>query len=171
MILIAYVWIALRLIRQQDGPRQPPDRLLPQHGENHPYKAPGEEPIRQRRHPRAAARSCEGPRMGGHLGGTEPATIHGLTSITRCFPICSGIGLTTGAIDLRLSADPLNLNPPIHVPKTNPDQGDLRDPPLTGSCSSSQDRTIPTNSYRRRSGGISTISPCPLRAPHRWIQA
>ena len=65
----------------------------------------------------------------------------------------------------------LNLNPPIHVPKTNPDQGDLRDPPLTGSCSSSQDRTILTNSYRRRSGGISTISPCPLRAPHRWIQA
>ena len=48
----------------------------------------------------------------------------------------------------------LNLNPPIHVPKTNPDQGDLRDPPLTGSCSSSQDRTILTNSYRRRSGGI-----------------
>ena len=57
MILIAYVWIALRLIRQQDGPRQPSDRLLPRHGENHPYKAPGEEPIRQRRHPRAAARS------------------------------------------------------------------------------------------------------------------
>ena len=48
----------------------------------------------------------------------------------------------------------LSLNPPIHVPKTNPDQGDLRDPPLTGSCSSSQDRTILTNSYRRRSGGI-----------------
>ena len=66
---------------------------------------------------------------------------------------------------------PLSLNPPIHVPKTNPDQGDLRDPPLTGSCSSSQDRTILTNSYRRRSGGISTISPCPLRPPHRWIQA
>ena len=65
----------------------------------------------------------------------------------------------------------LSLNPPIHVPKTNPDQGDLRDPPLTGSCSSSQDRTILTNSYRRRSGGISTISPCPLRPPHRWIQA
>ena len=67
--------------------------------------------------------------------------------------------------------DRLSLNPPIHVPKTNPDQGDLRDPPLTGSCSSSQDRTILTNSYRRRSGGISTISPCPLRAPNRWIQA
>ena len=64
----------------------------------------------------------------------------------------------------------VSLNPPIHVPKTNPDQGDLRDPPLTGSCSSSQDRTILTNSYRRRSGGISTISPCPLRPPHRWIQ-
>ena len=65
----------------------------------------------------------------------------------------------------------LSLNPPIHIPKTNPDQGDLRDPPLTGSCSSSQDRTILTNSYRRRSGGISTISLCPLRPPHRWIQA
>ena len=64
----------------------------------------------------------------------------------------------------------ISLNPPIHVPKTNPDQGDLRDPPLTGSYSSSQDRTILTNSYRRRSGGISTISPCPLRHPHRWIQ-
>ena len=70
-----------------------------------------------------------------------------------------------------LPAHPLSLNPPIHVPKTDPDQGDLRDPPLTGSCSSSQDRTILTNSYRRRSGGISTISPCPLRAPRRWIQA
>ena len=65
----------------------------------------------------------------------------------------------------------LNLNPPIHVPKTNPDQGDLRDRSVTGSCSSSQDRTILTNSYRRRSGGISTISPCPMRPPHRWIQA
>ena len=103
MILITYLSIALRLIRQQDDPRQPPDRLLPRHGENHPDKAPGEEPIRQRRHPRAAARSCEGPRMGAHLGGTERATIHELTSITTCFPICGRIGLTTGAIDLRLS--------------------------------------------------------------------
>ena len=42
----------------------------------------------------------------------------------------------------RLFARALSLNPPIHVPKTNPDHGDLRDPPLTGSCSSSQDRTI-----------------------------
>ena len=71
------------------------------------------------------------------------------------------------------SSGPLTLilNPPIHVPKTNPDQAISGIPPLTGSCSSSQDRTILTNSYRRRSGGISTISPCPVGPPHRWIQA
>ena len=66
----------------------------------------------------------------------------------------SSTGETAGTPPTNLSVDPLNLNPPIHVPKTNPDQGDLRDPPLTGSCSSSQDRTILTDSYRRRSGGI-----------------
>ena len=52
-------------------------------------------------------RVVEDPWIGGHLAETQRAAVHGMTTLTRCFSSSGRIGLTTRAIGLRLSADPL----------------------------------------------------------------
>ena len=68
----------------------------------------------------------------------------------------------------------LSLNPPIHIPKTNPDQGDLRDPPLRGDLRPQSifygNPGSPLSGYAvsSRTAGVTLRRRCGTTALLRW---